>query len=144
MELSLPPLRDRTDDIPILMEHFMGKFNKKMNRDISGVSADVARVFMEYPWPGNIRELEHALEHAYVLCRQSTITLEHLPKTIREFQLRDPGAGPGSEEEDRMKILRALEKAGWNKARAARLLGMDRKTLYRKLTKYNINGDFSD
>jgi transcriptional regulator with PAS, ATPase and Fis domain len=144
MELSLPPLRERTDDIPILLEHFIGKFNKKLNRDITGVSADVAAVFMEYPWPGNIRELEHALEHAFVLCRQGTITLEHLPKTIREFRLKEPGAEAGSDEEDRMRILRALEKAGWNKARAARLLGIDRKTLYRKFTKYNISGDFSD
>lgn len=144
MELSLPSLRERTDDIPMLLDHFIRKFNKKLNRDISGVSSDVAGLFMEYPWPGNIRELEHALEHAFVLCRQSTITLEHLPKTIREFQLKAPGAEAGSEEEERMRILRALEKAGWNKARAARLLGMDRKTLYRKLTKYNISGDFSD
>jgi len=144
MELSLPSLRERTDDIPILLDHFMRKFNKKLNRDVRGVSADVARVFMEYPWPGNIRELEHALEHAFVLCRQSTITLEHLPKTIREFQLKEPVMEAGGDEEDRMRILKALEKAGWNKARAARLLGVDRKTLYRKLTKYNISGDFSD
>ncbi|MBA4373952.1 MAG: sigma-54-dependent Fis family transcriptional regulator [Thermodesulfovibrio sp.] len=144
MELSLPSLRERTDDIPLLLEHFMGKFNKKMSREITGVSAEAAGLLMEYPWPGNIRELEHALEHAFVLCRQSTIALEHLPKTIREFSVQAPPAVAVGAEADRMQLLRELEKAGWNKARAARLLGIDRKTLYRKLAKYNIKGDFSD
>lgn len=145
MELALPALRERTDDIPILLEHFIGKFNKKMNREISGVSAQAAAALMEYPWPGNIREFEHALEHAFVLCRQGTIALEHLPRTIREAPVKVPvPAAQAGEAAERESMLLELEKAGWNKARAARLLGMDRKTLYRKMARYNISGNFTD
>jgi DNA-binding NtrC family response regulator len=145
MELTLPALRERPDDIPLLLEHFTGKFNKKLGRAITGISVEAVGLLMEYPWPGNIRELEHALEHAFVLCRQSIIALEHLPKSIREYETKvSRGALTEGDEPEKMRILKELEKAGWNKARAARLLGMDRKTLYRKLARYNIQGDFSD
>ncbi|TAN42691.1 MAG: response regulator [Nitrospirae bacterium] len=144
MELYMPPLRERSEDISLLLSHFIGKFNQKLRREISGVTAEVERLFMDYPWPGNIRELEHALEHAFILCRQNTIALEHLPRGIR-----DHGSGPVTlvrrkDDDEKKHILAALEKAGWNKARAARLLGIDRKTLYRKITRYNIQGNFSD
>jgi transcriptional regulator with PAS, ATPase and Fis domain len=144
IELALPPLRERTDDIPILLEHFIGKFNQRLGRNIAGVSAEVSRLCMEYPWPGNIREFEHALEHGFILCRQSTITLEHLPKNIREFRGDDSVSSAEGEEDERARIISSLEKAGGNKARAARLLNIDRKTLYRKLEKYSINGTLSD
>ncbi len=144
IEVALPTLRARTDDIPILLEHFIGKFNQRLGRNISGVSADVSRIFMDYPWPGNIREFEHALEHGFILCRQSTITLDHLPKNIREFRGDDSVSSAGGEEDERAKIISSLEKAGWNKARAARLLNIDRKTLYRKLEKYTINRNLGD
>ncbi|MDA8083780.1 MAG: sigma 54-interacting transcriptional regulator [Nitrospiraceae bacterium] len=144
MELALPPLRERTDDIPLLLHHFIGKFNKKLDRQVGGVSTEATKVLMDYPWPGNVREFEHALEHAFVLCRQGTITVEHLPRNIREFRSGEPPPGALGDGDDKMRILKALEKAGWNKARAARLLGFDRKTLYRKLSKYQIDGNFSD
>lgn len=144
IELALPPLRERTDDIPILLEHFIGKFNQRLGRNIAGVSAEVSRLCMEYPWPGNIREFEHALEHGFILCRQSTITLDHLPKNIREFRGDDSVSSAEGEEDERARIISSLEKAGGNKARAARLLNIDRKTLYRKLEKYSINGTLSD
>ena len=68
VNVPLPPLRERRDDIPLLLEHFLGKFNRKLGRSIRAVSSDVERAFMEYSWPGNVRELEHALEHAIILC----------------------------------------------------------------------------
>ncbi len=139
VEISLPRLSERTEDIPLLVEHFIGKYNKKMNREIRAVSTDVERLFMNYPWPGNIRELEHILEHAFVLCRQDTITVEHLPAALRGFAAgRSLPDSASSADEEEAAILRVLEKTAWNKAKAARLLGMDRKTLYRKLEKYGI------
>jgi PAS domain S-box-containing protein len=144
MELVLPPLRERTDDIPLLLEHFIRKFNLKLNRKILGISADVEKIFMEYPWPGNIRELEHTLEHAFILCRLNTITIEHLPRSIREFSPESFISESLTPADETRQIISALEKAGWNKAKAARLLGIDRKTLYRKITRYDIKGNFSD
>jgi two-component system response regulator HydG len=138
VEIAVPPLRERREDIPFLVDHFIDKFNKKLDKDISAVSADVQQIFMEYSWPGNIRELEHTLEHAFILCRQNTIILDHLPGHIRDSSVvkarthRDGGRDEASD------IFNALEKTGWNKAKAARLLGFDRKTLYRKIQKLNI------
>jgi len=136
VEISLPALRERREDIPPLIEHLVEKFNRKLKREIRGVSSDVERVCMEYAWPGNVRELEHALEHAFVLCRQDTILLEHLPPHLRAV-VRSAPAAPlpknGTEA-----IREALEKTAWNKAKAARLLGVDRKTLYRKIAKLGI------
>lgn len=138
VEINLPPLRERLDDIPFLIKHFLKKFNKKLNKSIHAVSEDVEKVFMEYPWPGNIRELEHTLEHAFILCRQDTITISHLPNNFKEFIAAKGTAVTSRREDEKEEILRALEKTAGNKARAARLLGIDRKTLYRKLEKYQI------
>ncbi|MBI3599882.1 MAG: helix-turn-helix domain-containing protein, partial [Nitrospinae bacterium] len=88
-------------------------------------------------WHGNIRELEHTIEHAFILCRQSAITVDHLPQELKEFTphinsyVRDEG-------DEYQTILQALEKTGWNKAKTARLLGMNRRTIYRKIEKYKI------
>ena len=138
VEIAIPPLRDRREDIPFLVEHFIGKFNKKLDKDITAVSADVQGVFMEYAWPGNIRELEHTLEHAFIVCRQNTITLDHLPGHFRDSSSVRARMKRDEERDEPQEILRALEKTGWNKAKAARLLGFDRKTLYRKLERFNI------
>jgi PAS domain S-box-containing protein len=136
VEIALPPLRERTEDIPFLVRHFIDKFNKKMGKQIAAVSTDVQERFMEYPWPGNIRELEHTLEHAFILCRQNTISMEHLPGHLRTLAR---GQAKSSQDRDEQgEILRALEKTAWNKAKAARLLGFDRKTLYRKMEKFNM------
>ncbi len=137
VEIIMPPLRVRRKDIPLLVEHFIQKFKPQFNKDILTVSADALKLFMDYPWPGNIRELEHALEHAFVLCKQNIISIGDLPPEFREL------AGPGSslvttEEEESQAIRRALETCYWNKAEAARLLGVSRQTIYRKITAYNI------
>jgi PAS domain S-box-containing protein len=139
IEITIPPLRDRREDIPFLIEHFIEKFNKKLDKDIKAVSADVQRIFMEYSWPGNIRELEHTLEHAFILCRQNTVTVDHLPVQFRDSSALRARIQRDEERDEPEEILKALEKTGWNKAKAARLLGFDRKTLYRKIERFNIS-----
>ncbi len=138
IEISLPPLRDRREDIVLFIDHFCGLFNKRFNKNIEGVSENVLRIFMRYPWHGNVRELEHAIEHAFVLCRGRTITVEHLPAEISEytenkdlFYKKRPPEGPEN-------IINALNKTDWNKAKAARLLGISRQTVYRTIEKYKL------
>jgi transcriptional regulator of acetoin/glycerol metabolism len=101
------------------------------------------KAFLKYPWPGNVRELEHTMEHAFVLCSQNIITFDHLPPDFMsapEIERRSPD---GIQDTDSQAILEALDKTAWNKAKAARLLGMDRVTLYRKIKRYNLTKDTS-
>lgn len=79
VEISLPPMRERLEDIPLLVEHFCTVFEGTFGKIINGVSEEVMRLFLSYPWPGNVRELEHAIEHAFVLCNDRIILPEHLP-----------------------------------------------------------------
>jgi transcriptional regulator with PAS, ATPase and Fis domain len=141
VEIRLPPLRDRREDIPLLIDHFRNGFNAKFKKTIEAVSSDVFKAFLRYPWPGNVRELQHTMEHAFVLCSRNIITFDHLPPDFPST----PGIEHGSPEEtqavDSRAILEALNKTAWNKAKAARLLGMDRVTLYRKIKKYNLTED---
>ncbi|WP_457572518.1 sigma-54 dependent transcriptional regulator [Desulfovulcanus sp.] len=139
MEIFLPPLRERTVDIPLLVDHFIHTFNKKMNRRIKGISKDVLDLFMIYHWPGNIRELEHTLEHAFILCQNGIITLTELPLDIRESQrLIRKKSSYASDEKNQ--LIQVLKETDWNKAKAARKLGIDRRTIYRKIEKYKITG----
>jgi PAS domain S-box-containing protein len=134
VEIPLPPLRDRIGDIPLLVDHFRKLFNRRFNKKIEGVSDDVLRMFSEYNWSGNIRELEHAIEHAFVLCHGRFIALDHLPPEIREFN-RDQTITSEKESSINLQaIIQALEKTGGNKSKAARLLGISRRTIYRKLS----------
>jgi two-component system response regulator HydG len=138
VEIALPPLRKRPEDIPHLTDHFLSKFSAKLGREVTGVSADVKKIFMDYPWPGNVRELEHALEHACILCSSGTITREDLPSHFLDFPGAASPADSTGEQNEVARILGALEKTAGNKVKAARLLGIDRKTLYRKIDKYGI------
>jgi two-component system, NtrC family, response regulator HydG len=141
VEIRLPPLRDRREDIPLLVEHFREGFNLKFKKNIEAISADVLKVFLKHPWPGNVRELDHTMEHAFVLCNQDIITFEHLPP---DFMSHPKGARHSADETrqaDTRAILKALESTDWNKAKAARLLGIDRVTLYRKIKRYSLTQD---
>jgi PAS domain S-box-containing protein len=141
IKMNLPPLRERRDDIPLLVEHFIDKFNKKFNKEITGISENVQKLFMNYPWPGNVRELEHTIEHAFILCNQSIITFEHLPSELKSFAesgylyLRD------KKTLNAQAILNALKKTAWNKTKAAKMLGISRRSLYRKIKEYNLVKD---
>jgi transcriptional regulator with PAS, ATPase and Fis domain len=138
VEMALPPLRDRKDDILMLVDYFIQKFNKKFNKNIIDISEDVKRIFMEYSWPGNIRELEHTLEHAFVTARHSTITIDQLPLNLRENSGKRVSSFESSEAFGQRAVVEALKKSGWNKSKAARLLGVNVRTIYRKIEKYNI------
>ncbi len=139
VELAIPPLRDRREDIPLLLNHFVQRFNQKLNRNIRGVSDDVNKKFMTHSWPGNVRELEHSLEHASILCRHSVIKLEHLPASLTDTPKENVESVKGKRNEVELQaVIDALEKTRWNKTMAAKLLGIDRQTIYRKIKKYNI------
>ncbi len=138
IEIALPPLRERTEDIPLLVDHFCKRFNDMFNKSIEGVSAEVLRCFMNYPWPGNVRELRHCLERAFILCRDRTILVEHLPPELRlKVEKRGPVRSRKTASTPQY-ILEVLNRTNWNKPEAARLLGIHRATLYRNITKYNL------
>lgn len=142
VEILLPSLRQRRSDIPLLVDHFIRKFSRRTDKRIAGISDDVMEVFMNYQWPGNVRELEHALEHAFIVCRDHVISREHLPN---ELKAPDPGpplfSGVAGNPTDYDAIVTALKRSGWNKAKAARLLGINRRTVYRKMKEYGISDD---
>lgn len=135
VRLILPPLRERQEDIPMLVEYFIKKFNHKFERSLSGVSDEVMEFFLKHPWPGNVRELEHTIEHAAIMCRQTIITPEYLPQDLilssPSADIQETAFQPAIEKT--LTLEEAMEKAGGNKAKAARLLGISRRTLYNKL-----------
>lgn len=133
--ITIPPLRERKEDIPHLAEHFLTKFASGMNRNIKGISKDAMEFLQSYPWPGNVRELENAIERAVVMRRSGEIKPDDLPFNIH--------AQKSDEEEaleivEKKHIIRMLEKYGFNISKVAKVLGIDRVTLYNKMSKYNI------
>ena len=141
VEISLPPLREREEDIPLLVSHFQNVFNEKFGKHVEHISQDVLNTFMDYPWPGNVRELEHIMEHAFVLCRENEITIHDLPGEFKEgIQKTQPASKPSSDGifDEPEAIRNALIKARGNKAKAARLLGISRQTIYRKIYQYRL------
>jgi PAS domain S-box-containing protein len=142
--LTLPPLRDRWEDIPLLIEHFIERFNHLTGKEVHGVSADALRHLLAHDWPGNVRELEHAIEHAFVLVKGPTIDTANLPESAlngasRPQSAPTPPARAGSlADSERQALLSALERNRWNKLAVARELGVSRTTLWRKLRKHGI------
>ena len=141
LEIQVPALRRRIDDLPLLMEHFIARFEKQFGMRIESVSDDVMDAFMKYDWPGNVRELEHCIERAVILSRGAAITAAHLPPAIAESKKNSGRQTPLQKEAEAQHIQKVLFDTDWNKAKAARLLGISRKTLYQKIRKYGISGD---
>jgi len=138
LKIDLPPLCDRREDIPLLVEHFIRRFNKTKNKQITHVSPEVLATLMTHDYPGNIRELENIIEHAFVLCHGSVITVDCLPQNLIQ-QDRFQKMSPLSVEEfERHLILQILRKHDWKRAPAATELGMSKTTLWRKMKKLNI------
>ena len=157
IDIILPPLRERIGDISLLANHFLKYYTAQMGKPITGISDQAMELLIRYSWPGNIRELEHVIERSAVLCADATISKEQLPQEIlypTEFvgnsvsvqdavpQVAAFCALPsqsfqGNSPEDR--IIAALKKSGGNKAKAARLLSIDRSTLYRKIKELHID-----
>jgi PAS domain S-box-containing protein len=142
IKIELPSLSKRREDIPLLVDHFINQFNLKKNKKITGISNQVIRMLMQYEFPGNIRELENLIEHAFVLCHAPQIEVEHLPREFVERfkeEKRDV-----SESKDKLKvaevqiIIDALKKHGGNRSNTAAELGIDKSTLWRKMKKFNI------
>ena len=148
--IQLPPLRERRGDIPLLANHFLVRMNRRYKRKIEGFTEDALELFLQYDWPGNIRELQNAIERTVVICDGEKIT-KHLVTLALPTNAAHivPESGPpneaavkGAQEEDeREKLLRLLEECKWNISKAAVRLGIARSTLYRKLYYYGLKDD---
>ncbi len=140
--VHLPPLRERKEDIPLLVEHFLHKYNKKAKKNVENVSPRAVKALTEYDWPGNIRELENTIERAIVLSKGNDIELEDLMYhgiSASSGMLNPVGGKYKTLEEMEKEYIRAVLRAQFgNKTRAADLLGIDRKTLWAKIKKYKI------
>ncbi|HKK32407.1 MAG TPA: sigma 54-interacting transcriptional regulator [Desulfomicrobiaceae bacterium] len=150
-QIELPPLRERKEDLPLLVESFVTTFNNELGRSIQSISPEFMDILIQYDWPGNVRELKHCMEYAAILCTDTILAPIHLPQHFRQEYIcfcrppselpaqspprpsppipDDPSSQQHSFDADR--VLKALEQAEWKKARAARILGISRPTLYR-------------
>ncbi len=140
IRLALPSLRDRREDIPLLIEHFIAKFNRLQGKDVAGVSDEVLARLMNHDYPGNVRELENIIEHAFVLCRGAMIEMGHLPPQLRGHgeTVTPEIAGMTLEAMERFLIANALQRHNGNRRAAARQLGINPSTLFRKLKAMGI------
>uniref|UniRef100_A0A7C5EM44 PAS domain-containing protein n=1 Tax=Desulfobacca acetoxidans TaxID=60893 RepID=A0A7C5EM44_9BACT len=149
--IYLPPLRQKREDIPILVKYFLEKLNRKFNKKIRGVDPKVMKLFCRHPWPGNVRELQHVLEYCFVFAKGPIITQRHLPRLEsawlgRELEIPLKTAWPNAAEPmtplqvlERQTIITALEMAQGSKQEAARMLKISRSKLWRKMKIYQIN-----
>src|SRR6185503_3250717 len=143
VRIELPPLRARGQDILQLAQQAVDRFADSMKKEVRGIAAPAAERLLTYDWPGNVRELQNAVESAVALTRFSEIIVDDLPEKIRDYKSShvlvagdDPGELPTLDEVERRYILRVMQSVHGNKALASRVLGLDRKTLYRKLDRY--------
>lgn len=161
IDIHLPPLCQREGDIPLLTNHFIRVFAHKLAKPVTGISDEALQLLCSYKWPGNVRQLQHSLERACILCQDTTITSEHLPVEVHtakqpvQVQATPPPTALDKKEGNSVRlysltpqeqqtaenIITALKKAGGNKAKAARILKIDRSTLYRKMRELHIDID---
>ena len=145
VQIQLPALRARGMDVLTLAQHFVERFAKQAGKAMTGISKNAAERLLDYSWPGNVRELQSCIERAVALAQFEEILVEDLPERIRRYRRSqivlssdDPGELVPLEEVERRYILRVLEACGWRRMEAARILKLDRKTLYRKLERYGV------
>lgn len=144
IRIDLPPLRERAEDIPILIEHFIHKFSGQIQRKVEGIEPEALQALTSYHWPGNIRELEHAIQRAMLLGKEARIGLQDFPPALvtrndSVFPLADAVAKSYTLRDlEREYVRRVMEAASGNKTEAAKILGVDRTTLYRKLEEYKV------
>jgi len=146
IQIDLPPLRERGTDIFLLAQHFVEQFAIRSDKQIAGISNAASEKLLNYTWPGNIRELRNTIERAVVLTRYEKISVDDLPEKIRDYKTSHLLVGSDNpselvpiQEVERRYILHVLKTVGDNKTLAARVLGLDRKTLYRKLQHYKVD-----
>jgi transcriptional regulator with PAS, ATPase and Fis domain len=138
--ITVPPLRERREDIPPLVHSFLVRAASRMKKDVRTVSADTMSALMDYRWPGNVRELEHAVERAVILANTTAIRLRDLPPEVT--QKSRARAGPDTldlHEQERISIERALERFGGNRRKAAEALNISTVTLWRRMKQYGLS-----
>jgi PAS domain S-box-containing protein len=139
IKISLPPLSERKEDIPLLVNHFVNRFNRLTGRQVIGLSQEAMAAFMLYDWPGNVRELENAIEHAFVLCQGELIRLNHLSmQIVPKDQSMIMPTGLTLREIEKSAIEEALQRNHWKKVVTARELGIDKNSLRRKIKRLGI------
>jgi len=136
--VHLPPLRRRREDIPLLVEHFMRKYRRITGKPMDRIHRHVLDLFVSHPWPGNVRQLENAVEYAFSRTRGSVLTLDLLPPDVRNRNAGEETAQEGGPVGEALEIIRALERHRWHHRRAAEELGMSRTTLWRRMKKHGI------
>jgi transcriptional regulator with PAS, ATPase and Fis domain len=146
IRIELPSLCDRREDIPLLIDHFIARFNRLKGKDIAGVADEVLARLMEHPFPGNVRELENILEHAFVLCRGGLIEMQHLPPHLRggpAVEALHLGKGVTLSAMERLLIADALRRHHGHRNKAAKELGINPSTLFRKLRDLKLDAPAS-
>jgi two-component system response regulator HydG len=145
--ITIPPLRKRKEDIPLLLSHLIKAQNNKSGKQIEGVSTQAMRIIMDYSWPGNVRELENAIEHAFVLCTEKHIDIFDLPIEIRqvEYHLASQNPSPANiaypnvrQKLTRDRLLDLLQACDWNKAEVSRRIGLSRTSIWKYMKKWSI------
>jgi DNA-binding NtrC family response regulator len=140
IELTVPPLRERKEDVPTLVRYYLDKFSAEHSKMLKGVDEDAMRMLLEYRWPGNVRELRNVIERAVLLCGSDMITQDELPGKMKK---QDPAQGNSLKDMlgyfERQLITERLSQHGWSKEETARDLGVDLATLYRKMKKLGID-----
>jgi two-component system, NtrC family, response regulator HydG len=142
--IYLPPLRERREDIPLLVDYFIRRMNRKTGKKVLRISQPALRIFMDHPWPGNVRELENAIEHAFVLCDRDQIEVQDLPLEIRQPEAAivcretSPAAAPRRERMTKAVLLDLLAECGWNKAEVGRRVGLSHTAIWKYMKKWDI------
>lgn len=139
--VSLPPLRERCPDIPLLLEFFMKRISRKSGKNISGITREALEILMNYSWPGNVRELVNVLEYAYVVCPQGEIAASHLPGQLLQGKLAMKSSQSSLLQDDsvkRQRLLAALEESRGNRSGAAKILGVSRVTVWKWMRRYQL------
>ncbi len=142
VRMELPPLRARREDIPLLVEHFISRFNRLRGKDVSGLADETLDILLRHDYPGNVRELENIIEHAFVLCRGGMIQPRHLPGALAEQVRSQHAPAPPANslaQTERAMIIQALEQNQWNRSATAQALGIHKSTLFRKIRRMNID-----
>ena len=142
MKLELPPLRERKEDIPLLVEHFIGRFNRLHNKNICCITNEVTAALLSYNYPGNVRELENIIEHCFVLCEGEIIETKHLPSSVQPLLKTQSAQESEPATIKQMEIIlikQALKRNKGNRTAAAKQLGIDKSTLFRKMKAFDIN-----
>ena len=141
VRIDVPPLRERREDIPLLVDHFIATYNRLHDREITGLSPEALSLLMQHDFPGNVRELQNMLEHAFVLCRSGTIDVRHLPPDVARGSMRamvEPTRAMNLKTAEKTLLQEALAKHGGNRALAAADLGINASTLYRKIHQFGV------